>query len=43
MKVVQRKDVGMQGLERVKRFRYFMGIDQHKRYSHITVIDEAGI
>jgi transposase len=32
----------MQGLKPIKRFKYFMGIDQHKRYSHITVIDDIG-
>jgi len=42
----------MESLKQIRRFKYFsaiggstsggMGIDQHKRYSHITVIDEVG-
>ena len=42
----------MEGLKQIRRFKYFsaiggstsggMGIDQHKKYSHITVIDEVG-
>lgn len=27
---------------RVKRCKYFMGIDQHKKYSQLTVVDEIG-
>ena len=32
----------MEGIGNVRRFKYFMGIDQHKKYSHLTVIDEIG-
>ena len=32
----------MESLKQIRRFKYFMGIDQHKRYSYITVIDEVG-
>ena len=52
MKVVKEKEVGMESLKQIRRFRYFsaiggstsggMRVDQHKRYSHIGVIDEIG-
>jgi len=32
----------MEGSKQIRRFKYFMGIDQHKKYSHISVIDEVG-
>ena len=32
----------MDGIKRIKRCKYFMGIDQHKKYSQLTVVDEIG-